>query len=170
MLSPFYGNYLPPGMGQEVNTAEFDVSSLIYGGDLRNARFVHGAVVDSTSSDPGNTGNTGVLRPGLIMAQVTSTGKWKPFVAGATDGTQFPKGVLFTAGLAMGSPTNDRFLASILVGGVALYSSALVIAADTSYGLAQTGAGATVRKYFAFAFQFADDWMNLIGVPISART
>ena len=169
MLSPFYGNYLPPGMGQEVNTAEFDVSSLIYGGDLRNARFVHGAVVDSTSLDAGNTGNTGILRPGLIMAQVSATGKWKPFVAGASDGTQLPKGVLFTAGLAMGSPANDRFLASILVGGVALYPTGLVIAADATYGLAQSGAGATVRKHFAFAFQFADDWMNIIGVPIAAR-
>ena len=156
-------------MGQEVNTAEFDISSLIYGGDLRNARFVHGAVVDSTSTDTGNTGNTGILRPGLIMAQVSATGKWKPFVAGASDGTQLPKGVLFTAGLAMGSPANDRFLASILVGGVALYPTGLVIAADTDYGLAQSGAGATVRKHFAFAFQFADDWTSVIGVPIAAR-
>lgn len=167
MLSPFYGNYLPPGMGQEVNTAEFDISSLIYGGDLRNARFIHGGLVDGTSSDTGNTGNTGVLRPGLIMAQVDATGKWKPFNAGASDGTQFARGVLFTAGLAMDS--KDRFLASILVGGVALYPSGLCLAASATYGLATTGAGATVRKHLALAFQFADDWMNFVGVPIANR-
>jgi hypothetical protein len=169
MLSPFYGNYLPPGMGNEVNTAEFDVSSLIYGGDLRNARFIHGGIVDATSLDAGNTGNTGVLRPGLIMGQVSATGKWKQFTSGASDGTEIARGILFTAGLAMGSPTNDRFLASILVGGVALYPTALCLASSSTYGLAQSGVGATVRKHLALAFQFADDWMNIIGVPIAAR-
>lgn len=170
MLSPFYGNYLIPGMGQEVNTAEFDISSLIYGGTLHGARFLHAALLDATSVDTGNTGNTGVLRPGLVMAQVTATGKWKPFAAGASDGTEIARGILFTAGLAMGDVAKDRFLASILVGGVALYPSGICIAATTGFGLAQTGAGETVRKQLAFNFQFADDWNNLVGVPLSARS
>lgn len=75
------------------------------------------ALIDGNSTDSGNT-PTFELRPGLLLGQVTSTGKYKPYSPTGTDGTEVATAVLIE-GLRMLDFTNtatDRFYA-VLVGG-----------------------------------------------------
>lgn len=51
-------------------------------------------VIDSTATDSGNSGNTSVLRPGLLMARLDASGNWVPYSYGANDGSQVAAGVL----------------------------------------------------------------------------
>ena len=55
---------------------------------------VIGGVIDSTAVDSGGTPTT-LLRRGLIMGQITSSSKFADYDPTATDGTQFPIGVLY---------------------------------------------------------------------------
>jgi len=50
-------------------------------------------VIDSAAVDAGNTPTT-LLRKGLALGMITATKKWTPYVATATDGSQFPQIVL----------------------------------------------------------------------------
>jgi hypothetical protein len=170
LLATYQGKYLLPGMNSPVYATEADNYDWGYG-SLLGARYVGHAIIDGSSVDAGNTGNTSVLRNGLIMAQVTATGKWKPFVSGQTDGTQLARGILLELGLNMnvnGSGA-DRFLATILVGGVCLNPGGLCVASTAGYGLARTGVGLAIRKHLMYAFQFSDDFMNDLTIPLSGR-
>lgn len=83
------------------------------------------AIIDGNSIDVGNT-PTFELRPGLLLGQVISTGKWKQYSATATDGTEVAAGVLIE-GLRMLDFSNvavDRFYA-VLVGGPVQYAKLL---------------------------------------------
>jgi hypothetical protein len=51
-------------------------------------------IIGSTSTDSGNTGYTTTLRAGTLLAKKTSDGKYYPYSATATDGTQNPIYVL----------------------------------------------------------------------------
>lgn len=76
-----------------------------------------GGLIDGNSLDSGNT-PTFELRPGLLLGQVTSTGKYKTYTPTGTDGTEVASGIL-VEGLRMldfGNVATDRFYA-ILVGG-----------------------------------------------------
>lgn len=69
-------------------------NEFIWGGDVSRIQVVTASVVvDGASRDAANTPTT-VLRPGLLMGKVTSTGKYKQYDATATDGTEIPVGVL----------------------------------------------------------------------------
>jgi hypothetical protein len=75
------------------------------------------ALIDGSSTDSGNT-PTFELRPGLLLGQVTGTGKYKQYSATATDGTEVATAIL-VEGLRMLDFSNnavDRFYA-VLVGG-----------------------------------------------------
>lgn len=75
------------------------------------------ALIDGNTIDSNNS-PTFELRPGLVLGQVISTGKWKNYSASATDGSEVAAGVLLE-GLRMQDFLNtatDRFYA-ILVGG-----------------------------------------------------
>lgn len=168
-LAPYQGMMLPPGMLSEVYTAETDLSDIIYG-PLWNCLYLNYAVVDGASRDNGNTGNTTVLRPGLIMSRVTATGKWRPFVSGASDGTQFARGILLSFGLntQLASGDADRYLATILVRGV-VNPEALCLNTTAAYGLARTGVGLTVRRHLMYTIQMSDDFENDLTIPLSGR-
>lgn len=75
------------------------------------------ALIDGASVDSGNT-PTYELRPGLLLGQNITTGKYKPYSATATDGTEVASAVLIEA-LRMQDFTGtnvDKFYA-VLVGG-----------------------------------------------------
>lgn len=75
------------------------------------------ALIDGNTIDSGNT-PTFELRPGLILGQVTATGKWTDYDKSASDGSEVAAGVLIE-GLRMLDFSNnavDRFYA-VLVGG-----------------------------------------------------
>lgn len=56
-----------------------------------------GRIIDgSESRDPGNTGNLGVLRAGLLMGQITSTGLYAPTIVGVLASAYTSGGVSLT--------------------------------------------------------------------------
>ncbi len=75
------------------------------------------ALIDGSTTDSGNT-PTFELRPGLLLGQITATGKWTDYDKTASDGSEVASGVLIE-GLRMLDFSNtavDRFYA-VLVGG-----------------------------------------------------
>jgi len=168
-LASYQGMFLTPGMLSETYTTETDLSDIIYG-PLWNCVYLNYAVVDGASRDAGNTNNTTVLRPGLIMAKVTSTGKWKPFVSGASDGTQLARGILLAFGLntQMDGADADRYLATILVRGI-VNPSGLCLNTTTAYGLARTSVGLAVRKHLQYNLMMSDDFEGDLTIPLSGR-
>lgn len=78
-----------PGMGADNLTGERE---FVWG--TVNSWHVIGIKINKDSTDAGNTPTT-ILRRGLIMGKVASTGEYKPYSASATDGSQIPVGVLY---------------------------------------------------------------------------
>ncbi len=75
------------------------------------------ALIDGSTTDSGNS-PTFELRPGLLLGQITSTGKWTDYDKTASDGSEVASAVLIE-GLRMLDFSNvavDRFYA-VLVGG-----------------------------------------------------
>jgi len=168
-LGPYQGMFLTPGMSAETYSAETDLSEIVYG-PLWNCVYLNYAVVDGASRDAGNTGYTTVLRPGLIMAKVTATGKWKPFVSGASDGTELARGILLAFGLntQMDGADADRFLATILVKGI-VNPSGLCLNTTAAYGLARSSVGLAVRKHFKYNLTMSDDFEGDLVEALSGR-
>ena len=110
LLTDSYG--IVPGLttSRETYEAEFRWGSQFQG-------VFANALIDGATVDSGNT-PTFELRPGLLLGQVTSTGKYKQYSPTATDGTEVASAVLIE-GLRMQDFSNtntDRFYA-VLVGG-----------------------------------------------------
>lgn len=169
MLASYNAYGIGPGMGVAAYTAEHDNMGMIYGSP-HHCLFVTHALIDGASRDVGNTVDTTVLRPGLIMAKLTATQKWVPFVTSGSDGSEQPAGILTLLGLnmQMDGVNTDRFLATIMVGGN-VNPSGLVIGASSTYGIATTGSGLIVRKAFKYSFRFSDDFMGYVPAPLSGR-
>jgi hypothetical protein len=172
MLSQYQGAMLLPGMGTEFATNEPDLLNILYGGtQLAQLVLVPYAVIDGAARDAGNPGFTTVLRNGLIMGQVAATGRWRQFDPGASDGTQFARGILVygTMNTQLNGANADRFHANILVGRCCINPEGVCLASSATYGLARTGVGQTVRKHFMYAFQFSDDFMGETITAFGAR-
>ena len=85
------GGWGLPGVGADLTVAE---SEILWGGDQsRMALLYKSDLYSSAALDAGNTPTT-VLRPGLIMGRVTSTGELEEWDADASDGTQDIAGIL----------------------------------------------------------------------------
>lgn len=169
-LGTYGGWVLPPGMLPAQYTAEHDISGIIYGSP-HHVEFLTNALVDGAARDAGNTADPTVLRPGLIMAQNSTTKKWQQFVDGAVDGTEQPAGIL--AALALNTQLNgtdqDRFLAMIMICGK-VNPEGLCIATKAAYGIDKVSApDLSVRKGFLYAFQFSDDFMAYTPAPFAGR-
>ena len=170
-LGLYTGQYLTPGMGTEQYTVEEDNAGILYGGLGRYTQIYLGyAVVSGAARDAGNTGSTDVLRPGCIMGIITASGKWAQFTSGASDGTQYARGILMALGLStqQDGANQDRFMATILVGGI-VNPEALCLASTAGYGLARTSVGLAVRKHLMYAIRMSDDFMNDLTIPLSGR-
>lgn len=169
-LGLYTGQFLTPGMGTEQFTTDTDAANILYGGaGLYTARYVGYAVISGTARDAGNT-PTDVLRPGCIMGIISASGKWAQFTSGASDGTQYARGILMALGLTtqQDGANQDRFMATILVGGV-VNPEALCLASTAGYGLPRASVGLAVRKHFKYCIQMSDDWMNDLIDPLSGR-
>jgi hypothetical protein len=92
-MSGGMGGWGVPGIGSERTVTE---SELLWGSDqARNAALWQSAIVSGAARDAGNTPTT-VLRPGLLMGKVTSTGEYEEWDADTNDGTEVLGGVLDT--------------------------------------------------------------------------
>ena len=94
-----------------------------------------GGLVDGAARDSGNT-TTDVLRPGLLLGKVYSTGKLKEWNPTGTDGTQFIYGILDNPGVKMqaNAVNKDRFRGTIMVRGQ-VNPTRLLIPGQASYGI-----------------------------------
>lgn len=110
LLNDSYG--MAPGLttSRETYEAEFRWGSQFQG-------VFANALIDGNTVDSGNT-PTYEIRPGLLLGQVISTGKWKNYSPTATDGSEVAAGVLIEALRMKDFQDNavDKFYA-ILVGG-----------------------------------------------------
>ncbi len=111
-ISSMFGNL--PGMGTVTETYE----AAITWGTVYNQVWWNGWI-DANAIDSGNTGTTWRLRPGLVLGQVASTGRWTNYSATATDGSQVARAIL-AYGLRMQdvlTGLNTQKFYAILIGG-----------------------------------------------------
>lgn len=95
-----------------------------------------GGRIDGATRDNGNT-VTDVIRPGLLLGMVFSSGKLKQWDPTATDGSQYIFGILDNPGLKMqaNGANQDRFRGTIMVRGY-VRPERLLIGGNASYGIA----------------------------------
>src|SRR5574343_1588493 len=87
------GGWGVPGVGADRSVTE---SVILWGAEhARNGVLWQSAVLSGAARDAGNSPTT-VLRPGLILGKVTSTGELEEWDADASDGTENIWGVLDT--------------------------------------------------------------------------
>lgn len=85
------GGWGIPGVGADQTVSE---SEILWGGDQsRMALLYKSDLYSAAALDAGNT-PTSVLRPGMIMGRVTSSGELEEWDADASDGTQDIAGIL----------------------------------------------------------------------------
>jgi hypothetical protein len=144
-----------PGLGTATETAE---KMFLWG--KHEQTYYRSAVVVSTSTDKGS-GVTTTLRSGLVMAYLSSTGKWKPYDPDATDGTELAAGILShdLRMLNTDGSAADR-TAVMVVGGAVKGASLLYNAPVSATGL--TGLDQQGRAQLNNRFIFDDD---LVGNP-----
>lgn len=151
---PQYGQ--KPGFTTQTDSVE---RSVLWGPAAMH-HFAINATVDSTAVDAGNT-PTSDLRPGLILGKKTSDGNLYAFNPDASDGTEYPAGVL-VEGLSMLDiqGTVEDKNADVLIGG-GVDASDLFIE-----GTAFTSSNAEhfARRMMALTgrFAFDDDPNNLL--------
>lgn len=108
-----------------------------------------GALVDGAARDAGNT-TTDVLRPGLLLGRVFSTGKVKEWNPTGTDGTQYIFGILDNPGVKMqANGTNkDRFRGTIMVRGQ-VNPTRLLVPGNASYSIVGNASEYLIRAQLA---------------------
>lgn len=152
MSFEFTGAYGLPGIAAALETVE----KQFWWGRWENQIWVPG-VIEGAARDSGNTNYTDVLRPGLLIGQLTSNSKLTEFDPAAADGSQRLFGVLGYAQKMQRLGSNqDRWLGWIQVGG-ALKPDALLIPGETSYGLSGNSNEHLIRAQFHPRFIFSDN-------------
>lgn len=147
-----FGGFAVPGQGAAVFTSEREI--IPQGFESRNALF-KSAVISGAARDAGNSPTT-VLRPGLLLGKVTSSGELEEWDADASDGTQNIAGILWKELRATDFDGNNADRAfTVLVGRCPLVAGNLLIqgTALTSHAdeyLAR-------RQLAAAGFQMDDD-------------
>lgn len=90
-MTTYSGGYGVPGIGSETSTVE---SEIFWGGDQSKLAILWKSDKYSGAARDAGATPTTVLRPGLIMGRVTSSGELEEWDADASDGTQNIAGVL----------------------------------------------------------------------------
>jgi hypothetical protein len=110
-----------------------------------------GGTFDGAARDSGNA-VTDVLRPGLLLGRVYSTGKLKEWSPTATDGSQFIFGILDNPGMKMqANGTNqDRFRGNVMVRGQ-VNPARLLVPGQASFGITGTTYEYLIRQQLNMA-------------------
>ena len=135
-----------PFIGDLVETAE---NAFYFGTHPLNV--FAGGRIDGAARDSGNT-ITDVLRAGLLLGQVYSTGKLKEWSPTATDGSQFIFGILDNPGVKMqaGGSNQDRFRGNIMVRGM-VRPDRLLIGGNASFGISGNAYEYLIRQQLQLA-------------------
>jgi hypothetical protein len=105
-----------PGITAAATTVE---NTVVWGGAKSPLLEFDNYPIDSAAVDSGSTPTT-ILRPGLVLGKVTSTGRLLQYSATATDGSQVPFGVLMR-GLSMldlNGVVENKFARVIVAGSI----------------------------------------------------
>lgn len=118
--------------------------------------------IDGAARDAGNTGYTDVLRGGLLLGKVFSTGKLKQWNPDATDGTHQVAGILASSlKMTQGGVDTDRFVGHVIVGG-SVTARGIAVAALTAWGINAIAEEYNIRAQMAMGFHFDDDPMGVL--------
>lgn len=155
-MSGGMGGWGIAGVGAERTVSE---SEILWGADqARNAALWKSAIISGASRDAGNTPTT-VLRPGLLMAKVTSTGEYEEWDADASDGTQDILGILDSELRAQDyDATNQDRMFRMLVARAPIKASQLLIQGSALVG--HVDEYLARRQLVAAGFVFDDDPMG----------
>lgn len=155
----FDGAYGIPGIHAALQTVENQ-----FWVDRYENQYWTSEVIVGSSRDTGNTSYTTILRPGLLLGRVTSTGKLKEWNPTGTDGSQRIYGVLGYAQMMQRlGADHDRWLGYIMTGGF-VRASRLLIPGTTTFGIASATTEHQIRNSMHPRFIFDDTpWGNPCG-------
>lgn len=144
--SAFYGGYgASPGINTPVGTVE---NSFYW--DKHYLNVFDGGQLDSTSVDSGN-GDTAVLRPGLLLGRIYSSGNFVHWNPVATDGSQYIAGILDNPAQGMKDSrgtAKSRWRGSIMVRGC-VKPTRLLIPGQTAFGIVGNAYEYVIRAQLA---------------------
>jgi hypothetical protein len=118
------------------------------------------ALLAGTARDTGSS-PTDLLRPGLLLGKITSSGKWKEWNPTGTDGSEVIQGVLlFDQKMQDAGVDTDRWFGYALVRGL-LKTSALIIPGNSALGLNADNNELIARSQLNdLGFMLDDEYMN----------
>lgn len=131
MLYNYAGYGIVPGIRDAVETYENQ-----FWVGRRESAFYEDKFIDGSARDTGNTANTAILRPGLLMGEIAATGKLVQWAPSASDGSQFIFGILDSSlNMLRLNANQDRFTGMIFMSGV-VQANKLIIPGNASLGIA----------------------------------
>lgn len=152
MSFEFTGAYGLPS----VQTALETVENVFWWGRFEQEAFI-GSVIDGAARDAGNSGDTTVLRPGLLLGKVTSSGKLKEWNPSGTDGTENVYGVLgYSQKMQRLGSNADRWLGWVYCWGF-LKADRILVPGQANFGLSGQTNEHIIRKQLNSRFTFSDD-------------
>lgn len=143
-----------PGITTAVETFE---NEFLWG--TYESQQISGLTIDGTARDAGNTGNTHILRPGLILGQNFTTKKlfeWNPT---GTDGTEYPWGILKEARTVKSNNSDTDRLTGLIVVGGGLLSNKLIVPGSVTLGLSGSVHEYYLRMMLRHRFMLNDSYM-----------
>jgi hypothetical protein len=151
MSFEFTGAFGLPGIQAALETVE----NVFWWGRFENNIYMPW-VIDGATRDTGNTGYTDVLRPGLLLGEITATQKLTDWDHTALDGSQNIVGVLSYAQKMQRLGSNaDRWLGWILVGGN-VKGDKLIVPGQTNFGISGETEEHIARAQMHPRFTFSD--------------
>lgn len=146
----FDGAYLIPGLGDVRGNIEKEIWWGRFEHLVLRPMILSGASRDS-GSDP-----TDMLRPGLLMGQITATKKYKEWSPTATDGSQFIAGILlYDQKVTYLGTDSDRYVPIVLMGN--LKASCLLIPGEANYGISGHAYELLIRSQLSAGGRFVLD-------------
>jgi len=155
MSFEFTGAFGLPSVQGALETSE----NVFWWGRFEQEAFI-GSLIDGSTRDAGNTGYTDVLRPGLLLGKITSSGKLKEWSPTAVDGTEKVFGVLgYSQKMQRLGSNADRWLGWIYTWGF-LKAERILVPGATNYGIDQLAPSVSyehlVRAQLHNRFHFND--------------
>ena len=151
MSFEFTGAYGLPS----IQTALETVENVFWWGRFEQEAFV-GSVVIGSARDTGNSGDTTVLRPGLLLGKITASGKLKEWNPTGTDGSQHIYGVLgYSQKMTRLGSNADRWLGWVYCWGF-LKADRILIPGEPNFGISGNANEHIIRKQLGNRFTFSD--------------
>ena len=151
MSFEFTGAFGLPSVQAALETSE----NVFWWGRFEQEAFI-GSLIDGATRDAGNTGYTDVLRPGLLLGKVTSSGKLKEWSPTAVDGTEKVFGVLgYSQKMQRLGSDADRWLGWIYTWGF-LKADRVIVPGSTDFGISGNANEHLIRAQLHNRFTFND--------------